>query len=167
MTSQFTTSITDQVKLNLIHYNLWTEVEVHNDHILKGLPPQKLVSSDDENKQEWIVCKRLLNTKLSVVEINSWFKEIQNIINGNGSASNGTSQRDDEEEEEEEKDKQEDISTSKDKNGTEIKDGKLWKNVQRNNGENRVDRITIAMINDDGTIVYYFLYDGITKPRQN
>ncbi|CAH6722893.1 tRNA-splicing endonuclease subunit Sen15p [[Candida] jaroonii] len=28
-------------------------------------------------------------------------------------------------------------------------------------------RITIAIINDDSTIVYYFIHNGITKPNQN
>lgn len=31
----------------------------------------------------------------------------------------------------------------------------------------RPKRITIALINDDATIVYYFVHDGIVKPRQN
>lgn len=28
-------------------------------------------------------------------------------------------------------------------------------------------RVTIAIVNDDGTIVYYFIYDGVVKPPQN
>ncbi|ODV80377.1 uncharacterized protein CANTADRAFT_65315 [Suhomyces tanzawaensis NRRL Y-17324] len=31
----------------------------------------------------------------------------------------------------------------------------------------RPTRITIAIVNDDGTIVYYFIHDGVVKPRQN
>lgn len=29
------------------------------------------------------------------------------------------------------------------------------------------DRVTIAIVNDDSTIVYYFIHNGITKPNQN
>lgn len=28
-------------------------------------------------------------------------------------------------------------------------------------------RITIGIVSDDGTIVYYFIYDGVVKPPQN
>lgn len=28
-------------------------------------------------------------------------------------------------------------------------------------------RITIGIVNDDATVVYYFIHDGIVKPRQN
>ncbi|CAH2351458.1 tRNA-splicing endonuclease subunit Sen15p [[Candida] railenensis] len=31
----------------------------------------------------------------------------------------------------------------------------------------RPARITIGLVNDDATIVYYFIHDGIVKPRQN
>lgn len=31
----------------------------------------------------------------------------------------------------------------------------------------RPKRVTIAMVNDDGTVVYYFIHDGVVKPRQN
>lgn len=31
----------------------------------------------------------------------------------------------------------------------------------------RPRRMTVAMANDDGTIVYYFVHDGVAKPRQN
>lgn len=33
--------------------------------------------------------------------------------------------------------------------------------------ESRPKRVTIAMVNDDGTVVYYFIHDGVVKPRQN
>ncbi|GEQ69594.1 hypothetical protein JCM33374_g3266 [Metschnikowia sp. JCM 33374] len=31
----------------------------------------------------------------------------------------------------------------------------------------RPKRITLAIVNDDGTVVYYFVHDGVIKPRQN
>lgn len=33
--------------------------------------------------------------------------------------------------------------------------------------ESRPDRVTLAIVNDDGTVVYYFVHDGVVKPRQN
>lgn len=33
--------------------------------------------------------------------------------------------------------------------------------------DERPKRVTIAMVNDDGTVVYYFIHDGVVKPRQN
>lgn len=31
----------------------------------------------------------------------------------------------------------------------------------------RPQRVTVALVDDDSTIVYYFIHDGIVKPRQN
>lgn len=31
----------------------------------------------------------------------------------------------------------------------------------------RPKRVTVGVINDDGTVVYYFIHDGVVKPRQN
>lgn len=31
----------------------------------------------------------------------------------------------------------------------------------------RPARVTLALVNTDGTVVYYFVHDGIVKPRQN
>lgn len=31
----------------------------------------------------------------------------------------------------------------------------------------RPKRLTIGLVNDDGTVVYYFVHDGVVKPRQN
>jgi len=38
---------------------------------------------------------------------------------------------------------------------------KLWR------GPKRKKRIVIAIVEDDSTVVYYVLHDGIVKPRQN
>lgn len=34
-------------------------------------------------------------------------------------------------------------------------------------GRNRGKRLLMAVVNDDSTIVYYIIHDGIVKPRQN
>ncbi|OTB08449.1 hypothetical protein M426DRAFT_7764 [Hypoxylon sp. CI-4A] len=32
---------------------------------------------------------------------------------------------------------------------------------------NRIKRVLLATVHDDSTVVYYFMHDGIVKPRQN
>lgn len=114
----FSSSIIDQVKLNLIHYNLWNEVNIHENDgysYLSGKPREKLINTDNEIKKEWIIPKLLKDSKLSVQEINKWFNKIEND-QGEGK---------------------------------------------------RPERLIIGIVNDDGTVVYYFIHDGIVKPRQN
>ncbi|KAI5966436.1 SEN15 [Candida pseudojiufengensis] len=185
MTVKYTSTNTDQVKLNLEHYNLWTRVQVYNDHILSGLPPAKLTSSDLPNKKEWIVCKNLRNTKLSIHDVNNWFEEIKGIIKNDENNVNDevdgitdkirNEQLDDNENNEtnnetnEDKMKDTNEKTNEKTNNDDNNDDTItkWDNLKYINGKGRPNRITIALINDDGTIVYYFIYDGITKPRQN
>lgn len=31
----------------------------------------------------------------------------------------------------------------------------------------RPKRLSLGLLNDDGTVVYYFVHDGVVKPRQN
>lgn len=33
--------------------------------------------------------------------------------------------------------------------------------------QKRPKRVTLALVNDDATVVYYFVHDGAVKPRQN
>lgn len=33
--------------------------------------------------------------------------------------------------------------------------------------DKRPKRLTLGLLNDDGTVAYYFIHDGIIKPRQN
>ncbi|EMG46893.1 SEN15 tRNA-splicing endonuclease subunit SEN15 [Candida maltosa Xu316] len=114
-TLPFTSSLIDQVRLNLIHYNLWTNVEKYeSENILSGLPKEKLTNTDVDITKEWIIPRTLTDSKLSVLQINSFFKTITKL-----------------------------------------------------NNEVRPKRIILGIVNDDGTVVYYFVHDGITKPRQN
>lgn len=53
-TIPFSSSIIDQVKLNLIHYNLWNEVNIHENDgysYLSGKPREKLINTDNEIKK--------------------------------------------------------------------------------------------------------------------
>ena len=104
-----------QVETNLVHYTLWTNVQVFRNNglaILRGLPPSKLADLDPENLQEWVVPKAMHEAKCSMGEISLWFDRVAEI-------------------------------------------------------DLRPKRITLAIVNDDGTVVYYFVHDGVTKPRQN
>ncbi|KAI1106858.1 tRNA-splicing endonuclease subunit Sen15 [Jackrogersella minutella] len=38
---------------------------------------------------------------------------------------------------------------------------------QTSRAPDRVKRVLLATIHDDSTVVYYFMHDGIVKPRQN
>lgn len=115
-------SLSEQVKTNLSHYNLWTDVREHSIkdlslEILSGIPPSKLDSNDIENQREWIIPKLMSHkANLTLKEINSWFVSISNLVESNNS---------------------------------------------------RPKRVTIGLVNDDGTVVYYFIHDGVVKPRQN
>lgn len=33
--------------------------------------------------------------------------------------------------------------------------------------DHRPKRLTLGLVNDDGTVTYYFIHDGLIKPRQN
>lgn len=104
-----------QVETNLVHYTLWTNVQVFRNNglaILRGLPPSKLADLDPENLQEWVVPKAMHEAMCSMEEISLWFNRVAEI-------------------------------------------------------DLRPKRITLAIVNDDGTVVYYFVHDGVTKPRQN
>lgn len=117
-------SLADQVKTNLVHHNLWNNVESHeilnyNDNnmtILRGKPPAKLEASDADNSTEWVIPK-LMGSKndMKITEIDNWFVQI-----------------------------------------SQLSDPRI-----------RPQRITIGLVNDDATVVYYFIHDGIVKPRQN
>ncbi|ABN67814.2 predicted protein [Scheffersomyces stipitis CBS 6054] len=111
-------SLGEQVHTNLVHYNLWTGVRLHDVDgdvtFVSGIPPSKLSSSDSKNQKEWVVPRSLIqNSSISVSEIANWFSAIARL------------------------------------------------------DQQRPRRVTIGIVNDDGTIVYYFIHDGVVEPRQN
>lgn len=119
----YNVELAKQVELNLVHYNLWSEVQIHEiynsgdnlAYVLSGIPPDKLDESDENGQRQWVkpYVGDLLKF-LNIQEINLWFTEIAKISNGA-----------------------------------------------------RPKKITIALVNDDSTVVYYFIHDGVVKPRQN
>lgn len=105
---------------NLTEYNAWSSVQEHEaciqgkaTVILTGIPPKKLVASDQDNQLEWVVPFNIARGELGIEEINCWFSEIKRISG------------------------------------------------------HRPSRITLGAQNDDSTIVYYFVHDGIVKPQRN
>jgi tRNA-splicing endonuclease subunit Sen15 len=112
-------SLATHVHTNLVHYNLWTNVQIHNVStndvvVLSGTPATKLRPDDADGLTEWVVARSLVpDYSVTTAQINQWFSAIEEL------------------------------------NGT------------------RPSRVTIAIVNDDGTVVYYFIHDGVVKPRQN
>lgn len=116
-------TLAEQVKNNLVHYNLWSGVDVHEiDNydgskvlIMSGKPPADF-DSENTGCNEWVIPKVMENRQdMCIEEIDNWFVQILKIT-------------DDKE---------------------------------------RPKRVTIGLVNDDATVVYYFIHDGIVKPRQN
>lgn len=108
-------SIVDQVKQNLLFYNLWTdvsEIQLNNDTLLQGKPKEKLLNDEELNNHE-IVLPIKISTKLTVNKLDGLFKDLE-------------------------------IKLSQ-----------------------RPKRIVVGIINDDSTIVYYFIHDGVYKPKKN
>lgn len=105
------------IRENLVHYNRWTDVEIHelvsDDPFLSGVPPNKLDEHDTENQTEWVL-PRLMSAHehVSPKELAAAFAAIAEVAE-------------------------------------------------------RPRRITLAIASDDGLVVYYFVHDGVVKPRQN
>lgn len=112
--------IADQVRTNLIHYNRWTDVEIHHGAetdvsticIISGYAPAKLDQDDAEHQKEWVIGRLMACRKSDMEEIELYFESVLRL-------------------------------------------------------DARPKRITLALVNDDGTVTYYFIHDGVVKPRQN
>ncbi|EEQ42781.1 conserved hypothetical protein [Candida albicans WO-1] len=159
--SPFETSIIDQVRLNLIHYNYWNNVTIHSHEdleFLSGCPPEPLIPSD--NVTATTILKSLNNPNKS---------EIQTKDN------DGVDNIDELSKTETDLDLEWIIprrliynsSQTQDQSKLSVKEINQWFKIIKTTIGYRPKRIIIAIINDDGTIVYYFIHDGITKPRQN
>lgn len=107
--------VASQVATNLVHYNLWHDVKVHEHkdiHILSGIPPNRLDEHDLDNQVEWVVPQAMDLSSVSMDAIGRWFDVVANLTC-------------------------------------------------------RPKRLTLAVVNEDSTVVYYFVHDGVVKPRQN
>lgn len=105
-----------QVKQNLVFYNLWTdvhEISLSTETVLKGTPNNKLLGDEVEEGQPEIVLPVQIDEAVSPRRLNSVFEELQ-----------------------------------------------LQHGV-------RPKRLVLGIVNDEGTVVYYFVHDGVAKPKKN
>lgn len=101
------------VQTNLVHYNLWADVEVVQLGALvalRGSAPNALPGAT--TNFEYVVPVAMASGKTSMAEMDSWFAALGQYAT-------------------------------------------------------RPPRVVLALVNDDGTVVYYFVSDGVSKPRQN
>lgn len=106
----------DQVKQNLLHYSLWTQVEVialPGETVLSGVPKNQLLGDEMEESRTEIVLPTVLNEPVSPSRLNKVFQGLQEL---HGS---------------------------------------------------RPKRIILGIVNDDSTVVYYIVHDGLAKPKKN
>ncbi|KAG5355863.1 tRNA-splicing endonuclease subunit SEN15 [Yarrowia sp. B02] len=107
--------LAEQIKTNLVHQHLWTDVVIHNTaltDLVHGTPPKTLHPDDPEIRSEWLVPARS-NDDWTIKQWDECFK-----------AAEGVAGKD-------------------------------------------VDRMLMAIVDNDSTIVYYFVYKGLVKPRKN
>lgn len=107
--------LASQVATNLVHYNLWHDVNIHSHdgvHVLSGIPPNRLDEHDSEDHIEWVVPQTMDLKEMTMDTIGRWFDVVAKI-------------------------------------------------------SCRPKRVTLAAVNEDSTVVYYFVHDGVVKPRQN
>lgn len=106
--------LADQIQTNLTHFHLWndlSQIDVETDRgtvkIVKGTPPEKLLSEDTEAKEEYIL-PSATEDKWTIRQWNQVFTKLNNP-----------------------------------------------------------KRMLMAMVTNDGTIVYYFVNNGLAKPKKN
>lgn len=109
---------------NLVHYQLWNEVEVREScldwkgdriRLLTGIPPRKLSNDDVESdiEKEFVLPVDMSQYKEGYLTLECVDKIFENLC------------------------------------------------------DPETKRIVLAIVNDDGTIVFYFMYKGIHKPKRN
>lgn len=160
MTSQdHTEALTKVVLNNLEHQHDWTQVQTHGQPnlsrpLIYGLPPKRLYVHPDEQiaiiKAEKDTKDRILQTpelewvlplhlaeKWSPAQFAAVFDALDAVPPG-GSTLSGSDPAD-------------------------VEDSAL----ERWRGPQRGKRILLATVQDDSTVTYYFIFDGLVKPRQN
>ncbi|KAM7196019.1 tRNA-splicing endonuclease subunit Sen15 [Naviculisporaceae sp. PSN 640] len=154
-------ALAQTVAYNLEHQHDWTQVKIHTRPdlprpIIYGLPPKRLYIHPDEQiamikaekergapivqtpEFEWVIPLHL-SEKWSVGQFAAVFDVLEAVPPGK--------LPEDEEDEEH--------------TGKANAEWKLWK------GRLRKKRILLATVQDDSTVTYYYIHDGLTKPRQN
>ncbi|KAL2135430.1 hypothetical protein VTI74DRAFT_8532 [Chaetomium olivicolor] len=153
------TALTKVVLNNLEYQHDWTKLQTHTHPslprpLLYGLPPKRLYVHPDEQiaiiKAEKEKGERIpqdpevewvlplhLSEKWSPAEFAAVFDAIEAIPPGGA-----------------------DQEVNNEEDG-EAAEWKLWR------GPKRGKRILLATVQDDSTVTYYWIHDGLVKPRQN
>ena len=149
------------VQNNLVHEKDWSKLQTHADPhmprmMLCGLPPRRLYVHPDE-QIEIIKAEASLIDEQSIpqppelewvlplhireaLSVRKWaaiFDSIETLPPGAAAAEAAVD------------------------DGGEMPEWKKWRSVKRHK------RLLVAVVQDDSTIVYYIVHDGIVKPRQN
>jgi tRNA-splicing endonuclease subunit Sen15, fungi type len=167
--------LSDIVCNNLENQQDWTELRVHDDGnngedaskkyprtLLSGLPPRRMYIHPDEQiavmraeralgtgeripqppEYEWVLPVHLGETP-TVGDFSAIFDSIDALPRPNGADKGG------------------DAASAPTPTPAADDDWKAWR------GSRRAKRLLLAVVQDDSSVVYYFMHDGIVKPRQN
>ncbi|KAI9806317.1 MAG: hypothetical protein M1825_006432 [Sarcosagium campestre] len=149
-----------QVQHNLIYQHDWTDVTVHTHSsdptpkllprpVISGLPPQRiylhpddqieLLKSGDRHAETSPEREWVLPTHLREKWSLHRFADVFDLLEI----------------------KPPQVGSAETKPDATGPDGQSWSEKRRNK------RLLLATVNDDSTIVFYIIHDGIVKPRQN
>jgi len=171
-----------QIKHNLQHQHLWTDLEIHHHDpatrtllprpLISGRPPTRLYIHPDEqmallqaqkkkggvglgeveSEREWVLPSHI-REKWSLRR----FGEVFDVI---GVVPPGYSGREDRREGEGE------VGGGA-QEGTEDEQDEEDEDEDEINPWRKTKRVVLATLDDDSTVVYYIVHNGIVKPRQN
>ncbi|CAK7245671.1 MAG: hypothetical protein STHCBS139747_007256 [Sporothrix thermara] len=154
---------------NLVNQQDWTQMRIHDGDdtahprtLLTGLPPRRLYIHPDEQievlraeralgdgqriaqppEREWIMPVHLAETP-TVGQLAAVFDSITAVPPPGESIVSGSARND---------------------NSTDASTDERWKAWR---GPRRGKRLLLAVVQDDSSVTYYFMHDGIVKPRQN
>ncbi|GAB7345043.1 hypothetical protein MBLNU457_3458t1 [Dothideomycetes sp. NU457] len=167
-------ALAHQIKHNLQHQHLWTDLQIHtHTHtssstssstplprpLISGLPPSRLYIHPDEqlsllqaqkarggvglgeveSEREWVLPSHI-HEKWTLRRFGEVFDRIEVVPPGDAKAG----------------------AQEEDRHG----DGEGEDEDERNPWR-KTKRVVLATLDDDSTVVYYIVHDGIVKPRQN
>ncbi|KAK0722829.1 tRNA-splicing endonuclease subunit Sen15 [Lasiosphaeria miniovina] len=158
-------ALTQVVVNNLANQHDWTGIAVHTQAglprpLLYGLPPKRLYVHPDEQietikaekdrpdrirqlpEQEWVLPLHL-SEKWSPARFAQVFDAIHPVPPGRDPVTD------------------EDDDDTAGSGGDRDAPWKLWR------GPKRGKRLLLATVQDDSTVAYYWIHDGLVKPRQN
>ncbi len=186
--SQHHVNLTLQIAHNLRYQHSWTNVRIHSSSglpqpLISGLPPRRLYTHPDEQiellqnqkdagltgmpavapEREWVLPSQV-REKWTLRRFGEVFDSVSSVpaegdgdalfeaVNGTATAADANGVADD--------DVVEGDDCGVGDEGGEITTTNKWR-------ANQPKRILLAILDDDSTIAYYIVHDGLVKPRQN